>query len=575
MKHILYLSCIVSLLVTPYFMNAQQEEQIKIEIIEKKVDQDGKVTEEVKVLTGDEAREYILEHENLRVLDMENEKNIIKSNGKVIIRSNGEEQIIELPSSDEEKMLIENNVILDGEEIQVNVEVIEEDGMKKIIIKTNGEEQIIEIPEGLEEMMLMEEHGAHKKIKKVKVKEKKKYKIITIDDEGHQEVIEWKGEGEMPMDMKKLMDSKKHASKHHQKQKNIIKIQSDTIVYTDEIDIDFENVVIRSSEDGQKEIKIIIHDGDEQIYFIHDKMDGDYNFMNLKHEGPGNTNKAFLGVNIENGDKGVRVIDFVEPSAAQEAGMEIGDEIFKVGKKKVATIEALVNSLKDNAVGDKVKIKFYRDGKKKSVKAFLKERPITDHSSFEWIDKDHNELFLGDDVQFQFLSNKPEGKEIVEKIVTIEHRDKDEEEIEVTVEIMHEVSENIEKEMEIEMIELEKEMENLEFEMKELEKEMEMMEERLEEEEIIIDGNTLELSSFKTYPNPTEGMLTLAFVTLERGDLTIKIVDITGKLVLKEVEKDFQGAYEKTFDLSKASKGNISINILQNKKLFSQTAFVQ
>lgn len=493
----------------------------------------------------------------------------------MIIRSNGEEQIIELPSSDEEKMLIENNVILDGEEIQVNVEVIEEDGMKKIIIKTNGEEQIIEIPEGLEEMMLMEEHGAHKKIKKVKVKEKKKYKIITIDDEGHQEVIEWKGEGEMPMDMKKLMDSKKHASKHHQKQKNIIKIQSDTIVYTDEIDIDFENVVIRSSEDGQKEIKIIIHDGDEQIYFIHDKMDGDYNFMNLKHEGPGNTNKAFLGVNIENGDKGVRVIDFVEPSAAQEAGMEIGDEIFKVGKKKVATIEALVNSLKDNAVGDKVKIKFYRDGKKKSVKAFLKERPITDHSSFEWIDKDHNELFLGDDVQFQFLSNKPEGKEIVEKIVTIEHRDKDEEEIEVTVEIMHEVSENIEKEMEIEMIELEKEMENLEFEMKELEKEMEMMEERLEEEEIIIDGNTLELSSFKTYPNPTEGMLTLAFVTLERGDLTIKIVDITGKLVLKEVEKDFQGAYEKTFDLSKASKGNISINILQNKKLFSQTAFVQ
>jgi hypothetical protein len=337
----------------------------------------------------------------------------------------------------------------------------------------------------------------------------------------------------------------------HGKAKVIIK--SDKTIEADEL------IWISEDEDSGKSKKYIIStdDGKHKDILVA-KM-----HMNKMHElkEVKELNKAFLGVIIEDGDKGVRVIGFSEPSAARESGIEVGDQIFKVGKVKVSDMESLIDALKDYEPGDKAKIRYYRGDKKGKVKAMLKERPVMEEMGML------HEIDMDQDFHFDFLPKLPdceengtgkkiiilddeEGNQGIRVIVKIEDEEVDvEEEIEVIVEMEEEIE--IEEALEIEM-----------------EAEIE------EEVEIRMDGNTLDLGSFKAFPNPTSGNVRLTFTSPEKGDLTIQIIDMGGNIVLKEVRRNFEGSFDQSFDLSSAAKGNVSINVLQNGRLFTETVVV-
>lgn len=85
--------------------------------------------------------------------------------------------------------------------------------------------------------------------------------------------------------------------------------------------------------------------------------------------------RAKLGVNIEDAadDKGVRVTEVVENSAAQSAGLQAGDVITQVDKEAVHNTDELIQAVQNHKPGDEVNISFLRKGEPKSAKATLKE----------------------------------------------------------------------------------------------------------------------------------------------------------------------------------------------------------
>ena len=82
---------------------------------------------------------------------------------------------------------------------------------------------------------------------------------------------------------------------------------------------------------------------------------------------------AFLGVTTENSADGAKIINVIDESPAQKAGLLKDDIIYKIEDKKVNGSEALSDVVKNMKVNDKVKIYFTRDGKSKDVKATLSE----------------------------------------------------------------------------------------------------------------------------------------------------------------------------------------------------------
>lgn len=177
---------------------------------------------------------------------------------------------------------------------------------------------------------------------------KKKYKI-KINEDGQEKVMEWEGDGEMPEEIKKHMRDVDHE-----------------IIIMDGAKA---NIINKSRTNGAKVYRydssgnVITSDDDVQIFIEKDVED--------KHS---NGNRAQMGVMIEETIEGVKITEFIEGSPAKEAGMRIGDIITKVDDVHIATVKGLVQSLSPYEVGDKIKVKYVRNGKEKKAKIKLAKR---------------------------------------------------------------------------------------------------------------------------------------------------------------------------------------------------------
>ncbi len=180
--------------------------------------------------------------------------------------------------------------------------------------------------------------------KDYKMIEKKVYKMVTKDDDGNETVIEWDGEGEMPEEIKEAM-----------KEHNV------EIDMEHEMDIELE-VEIEEGEHEHKKVRIIKGgDGNHFVFEVDEDVEK-------------NSNKAQLGVFIEAADNGARVIELMEGSAAEKAGIVSGDIITRVNDSPVNSIETLISSLSSFEANDIAIIELMRDGEKKSYEVVLQER---------------------------------------------------------------------------------------------------------------------------------------------------------------------------------------------------------
>ena len=89
------------------------------------------------------------------------------------------------------------------------------------------------------------------------------------------------------------------------------------------------------------------------------------------------TDQAFLGVlgDMEYKGEGTRIIRVTKDSAAQEAGLRVGDVIRKIGDRPISGALELRNSLLGKQPGETVRIVYEREGKEDEVDAVLGNRP--------------------------------------------------------------------------------------------------------------------------------------------------------------------------------------------------------
>ncbi|HZH64246.1 MAG TPA: PDZ domain-containing protein [Flavisolibacter sp.] len=82
-------------------------------------------------------------------------------------------------------------------------------------------------------------------------------------------------------------------------------------------------------------------------------------------------NRAMLGVNTDESDKGARLESVVKESAAEKAGLKKGDIITKINDKKIEATSDVTAAIKAHKPGDKVNITYLRDGKEQKATAEL------------------------------------------------------------------------------------------------------------------------------------------------------------------------------------------------------------
>lgn len=99
-------------------------------------------------------------------------------------------------------------------------------------------------------------------------------------------------------------------------------------------------------------------------------------------EAGNNRSGTFLGVTTEKDEKGAKITEVTEESAAAKAGLKEDDIITKVGNEKIEGPESLSKAITAKKPKDEVKIFYLRDGKEKSVKATLQERKNSGVLSF-------------------------------------------------------------------------------------------------------------------------------------------------------------------------------------------------
>lgn len=123
--------------------------------------------------------------------------------------------------------------------------------------------------------------------------------------------------------------------------------------------------------------------------------------------------RPFLGVmlnqnyNMDNGSDvkpGARVTEVIEGTAAQQAGIMVGDVIVEIDQEKITSADDVIQYVGSKKPGDKVELKVLRDGKTKKIKANLgeKEMPAPRRRYSEERDMDQQYFEFPDLDQFNF-----------------------------------------------------------------------------------------------------------------------------------------------------------------------------
>ncbi len=187
--------------------------------------------------------------------------------------------------------------------------------------------------------------------------------------------------------------------------------------------------------------------------------------------------------------------------------LKSGDIIYEIEGRQITDIDKMVEVIQTFKPGDKVKVKFYRGQKKKKSKEILISKKIKMCPKDCCKPKD-----------CCASGTKKETKSIRKIIITT---DKDGQG-EVKREIKTDLGEGV-----------------------------------------------LQLQEIDLYPNPTEGNFKLNFTTENRGAVSISVTDASGKEIIRDDVRDFNGKYNGEFNLE-GGAGVYFINISQNGKVFTE-----
>jgi len=100
--------------------------------------------------------------------------------------------------------------------------------------------------------------------------------------------------------------------------------------------------------------------------------------------------RPLLGVQLENTDDGVVIREVRPDSAAEKAGLQVGDVLIKIGDTEITEAQDAVEAVHSLDSGDSVEIQVTRDGETLTVTATLEELPL--EFNFEGIPFDFSQI---------------------------------------------------------------------------------------------------------------------------------------------------------------------------------------
>jgi len=273
---------------------------------------------------------------------------------------------VEVEQEDDGKRMIVVSINEDGEEKKIKWEddgTIPED-IRKMLEEEDIDVSMFEVGDDEEEVVVrVRAHDDGKGIDK----EVSKRVIIKMDEDGESNVMEWDGEGEMPEDIKKLLEEhdididelteeavrEKRGErgymkeKHKRMKKRAMRRGHDM---NKEREIEFE---IETDEDGKKVKKKMMWIDDEGSE-LH--MEGDHDIIMLGGKGKGGKDKnifffeegtrvsdAYMGAQIESADDGAAILELMKDSPADKAGLAKGDIVKKVNGARTKSMEDLAS----------------------------------------------------------------------------------------------------------------------------------------------------------------------------------------------------------------------------------------
>ena len=87
------------------------------------------------------------------------------------------------------------------------------------------------------------------------------------------------------------------------------------------------------------------------------------------------TNSGFLGVNLDAGEGGAKIVGFFKGGPAEKAGVKLNDIVTHVNMKRILDTESLINVVGRHKPGDEIVLKIVRDKENLELKATLAKRP--------------------------------------------------------------------------------------------------------------------------------------------------------------------------------------------------------
>lgn len=123
-------------------------------------------------------------------------------------------------------------------------------------------------------------------------------------------------------------------------------------------------------------------------------------------------NPAVLGVITRKEDaKGATVSEVAEGSAAEKAGLKVGDVITAINDKKIAEPQELYEAIGALKVGDKVTVSYLRNGKENKATATLDKRKDDGPRAYRLPPQGGNQFSIPDGQNRRPFGNTPDGRE--------------------------------------------------------------------------------------------------------------------------------------------------------------------
>ena len=315
--------------------------------------------------------------------------------------------------------------------------------------------------------------------------------------------------------------------------------------------------------------------------------------------------KGFMGVVLgEETAKGVVVNSVVRGSGAEKAGIQAGDVLTKINKKKIKLDSDISEALAGTKPNDAVNVALLRDGVK--ISQFVKlgspnhQRHFTRTKTRTFNDIKQRKINCAALGVYTGISSSRDGARVIRTIKGSGAEDAGLQSNDVIIALdnvkvanydeLHTaigkydpgatlsvtyVRNGIEETVDASLTQW---VELPEFKDKPLYQEAtcEEPKEEVKAETLtpaIPVDRTLELDEFSVFPNPTYGPVTLNFKG-EAVPTVITVTDATGRQVFREDLPKFDGAYNKELQLDRVPTGTLYMNITQGEKTFTETIVI-